>query len=141
MKNLIKFSENLLIRHEGLELKPYKCTSNKITIGIGRNLEDKGISKEEALILLENDIKEHIVFLEKLSFWDSLSDIRKSVLIDMVHNLGQTGFLGFKKMLKAISENNFTLAKKEMLNSKWAMQVGNRAYELADIIENNKFII
>ena len=47
-----------LVRHEGLRLKPYRCTAGKLTIGVGRNLEDKGISQQEAYELLENDIRE-----------------------------------------------------------------------------------
>ncbi len=33
-----------LVRHEGLKLKPYRCTAGKLTIGIGRNLDNCGIS-------------------------------------------------------------------------------------------------
>jgi len=47
-----------LIKHEGLRLKPYHCPAGKLTIGVGRNLEDKGITEEEAVMLLENDIQE-----------------------------------------------------------------------------------
>ena len=47
----------MLKRHEGLKVFPYHCSQNKLTIGIGRNLDDKGISKDEAYYLLYNDIK------------------------------------------------------------------------------------
>lgn len=43
--------------HEGLSLKPYYCTANKLSIGIGRNLDDRGITKEEALLLFANDLR------------------------------------------------------------------------------------
>ena len=46
----------MLKRHEGLRLKPYQDTIGKLTIGYGRNLDDRGISKEEAEYLLRNDI-------------------------------------------------------------------------------------
>ena len=44
-----------LVRHEGMRLKPYRCTAGKLTIGIGRNLDDRGISQKEAYVLLEYD--------------------------------------------------------------------------------------
>ena len=45
----MKAIERQLIEHEGLEQKVYRCTAGKLTIGVGRNLEDKGITEEEAL--------------------------------------------------------------------------------------------
>jgi lysozyme len=51
-------TKELLIKHEGIRFTPYKCSMGRWTIGIGRNLSDKGITKEEALYLLDNDIKE-----------------------------------------------------------------------------------
>lgn len=55
-----------LERHEGLRLKPYKDTVGKLTIGIGRNLDDKGISRKEAFALLDNDIAEVVRQLEQV---------------------------------------------------------------------------
>lgn len=46
----------MLIRHDGLRLKPYRDTRNKLTIGVGRNLDDVGITREEALMLPNNEI-------------------------------------------------------------------------------------
>ena len=45
-----------LIVHEGLKLYPYRCSANKLTIGVGRNIEERGIAEDEALYLLNNDI-------------------------------------------------------------------------------------
>ena len=45
-----------LIKHEGLRKKVYTCPAGKLTIGVGRNLEDRGITEEEALLMLDNDI-------------------------------------------------------------------------------------
>lgn len=79
-----------LVRHEGLRLKPYRCTAGKLTIGVGRNLEDKGISQQEAYELLENDIRECEVQLltEIPDIYLSLDINRKVVLINMCFNLG-----------------------------------------------------
>jgi len=124
-----------LIRHEGLKLKPYKCTSGKITIGAGRNLSDNGISLTEAMILLDNDIEicEHEIIKLVPGFWN-LDDIRQEVLINMLFNLGAPTLARFAKFLKAVNEKDFKLASKEMLHSVWAIQVGNRAIELSEMM-------
>jgi lysozyme len=81
--------EDQLIDHEGLELKPYQCTADKLTIGVGRNIEDRGITEDEARYLLKNDIK--IVedeLLEKKPVVAGLDAVRQRVLVDMGFNLG-----------------------------------------------------
>ena len=45
-----------LALHEGLRLKPYKCTSGALTIGYGRNLDARGITEAEAEMMLSHDI-------------------------------------------------------------------------------------
>ena len=125
-----------LIKEEGMRLKPYRCSKGKLTIGVGRNLDDKGLSNEEALFLLQNDIQEAIISLKKeFSFFQSLSMDRQIVLIDMCFNLGINRLKGFKKMIKAIEEKDYSLASKEMLSSLWAQQVGARAKDLAHLME------
>ena len=77
---------DLIRRHEGLRLRPYHCTANRLTIGYGRNLEDRGITEEEAEYLLENDLKairEELV--DNIDSWAQLSDVRQAVLIDMTY--------------------------------------------------------
>lgn len=124
-----------LIRHEGLRLKPYRCIAGKLTIGIGRNLDDKGITEEEAMYLLTNDIEQCEFQLNKeLPFFKTLDMARQDVLLNMCFNLGIKGLLGFKNTLAMIEVGNYEAAADNMLNSKWAYQVGDRAKELADII-------
>ena len=125
-----------LIKEEGMRLKPYRCSKGKLTIGVGRNLDDKGLSNEEALFLLQNDIQEAITSLKKeFPFFQSLSMDRQIVLIDMCFNLGINRLKGFKKMIKAIEEKDYSLASKEMLSSLWAKQVGARSKDLAHLME------
>ncbi len=125
-----------LIKEEGLRLKPYRCSKGKLTIGVGRNLDDKGLSNEEALFLLQNDIQEAIASLKKeFPFFQSLSMDRQIVLIDMCFNLGINRLKGFKKMIKAIEEKDYSLASKEMLSSLWAKQVGARSKDLAHLMK------
>lgn len=121
-----------LKRHEGRSLKPYKCTANKTTIGYGRNLDDKGISLEEAEIMLINDIREvESELSRKLMIFISLSKPRQDALVNMGFNLGVAGLLKFSNMIEALNHADYERAAKEMLNSKWAKQVGKRADELA----------
>jgi lysozyme len=130
--------EEQLIKHEGLRQKPYEDTVGKLTIGIGRNLEDKGITKDEAIYLLKNDIIESKMDLINYDWFNKLSDNRKNVLIDMRINLGLGGLLSFKKMIKALKENNFEEAANEMENSKWYHQVGRRSDHLVQMMKENK---
>jgi len=136
MKEII----NLIISHEGFRSKVYKCPAGKLTIGYGRNLEDKGISDSEAMFLLMNDVlsTERDISM-MLPFFENLSYPRQCVLIDMGYNLGLQGLMEFKKMLEALHDGDYDKASKEMLDSKWAKQVGNRAIELSDIIKTSKF--
>ena len=125
-----------LIEHEGMRLKPYKCPAGKTTIGIGRNIEDNGITEEEAIYLLKNDIAICVIDLQKIfdgRFW-ALPEIAQRVLVDMRFNLGGAGFRKFKKMIAAINANDFMTAALEMKNSRWSEQVGNRAKTLIQMM-------
>jgi lysozyme len=130
----------MLIRHEGLRLKPYKDTVGKLTIGVGRNLEDVGISKDEALALLDNDIAKIRVQAEGAFLWfRRLEPARQDVILNMIFNIGLKGMLGFTHTLDAIAKGEYDLAAKRMLESKWARQVGNRAVELARLMELGEY--
>lgn len=128
--------EEQLIRHEGYRQFPYKCSAGKLTIGIGRNIEDRGVSKDEALYLLRNDIE--ICKHELNSLYpviNQMDEIRKNVLINMCFNIGIKRLSGFKKMWAALETSNYKEAAKQMLDSRWARQVGTRSTELANIME------
>lgn len=127
--------KNLLADDEEYEQFPYVDTTGHITIGIGRNLSDRGISVSEALSLLDNDIIYFISRLNQyLSFFSDLSEPRQIAIINMCFNLGVNGFLAFKNMLEALEKGDYNTAADEMLKSKWADQVGHRAQYLSNII-------
>lgn len=121
-----------LIRDEGLALKPYHDTGGAISIGYGRNLTAKGISRDEAFMMLDNDIWSvtNEVF-DAFPWISTLSDPRRGVLLNMAYNLGLHGLMAFRKMLAALQAGNFAMAAEEMLDSAWATQVGDRAHRLA----------
>ncbi len=107
--------------HEGVEHKVYEDTEGIKTVGVGRNLEDRGLSDDEIDYLLSNDIDICVKELEQTFDWyDDLDDIRKRVLIDMMFNLGMPRLKGFVNMLKAIEAGAWKNAAVEMLDSKWA---------------------
>ena len=125
-----------LILHEGLRLKPYKDQLGFITIGIGRCLDKKGISKDEALYLLDNDMNECIFnVIKHIEFFDGLPDAQQEVVVEMCFQLGISGLLQFKDFLFQLSRGNFVSAAKEMLDSDWAKQTPNRAKELSQIMD------
>ncbi len=148
-----------LILHEGISLTPYKCAAGKWTIGVGRNLEDTGlyefekiqilgiyeltrqevidilqarhITQEEALYMLNNDIKVIKAELEDSYRWFKfLDEVRQKVIIDMRFNLGSAGFAGFKNMIHQLELENYQKVAEEMKNSKWYSQVKRRAERL-----------
>jgi len=128
----IEALKDQLILHEGLKLKPYKCTAGKITIGVGRNIEDIGITEDEARSLLDNDILRVAQELDNaLPWWRDLSDVRQRVLLDMAFNIGTPTLMKFKNTLALIEAGEFENASVEMLDSRWAEQVGQRARTLS----------
>ena len=147
---------NRLLLEEGMILKPYKCPAGFLTIGVGRNLETnpltpkelqrvgdvtKGITPDEAIFLLKNDIMRCQDELTKnISWFYQLDDERQYALLDMCFNMGIKKLLGFKKMLNAMFIGDWRGAAKECLNSKYALDVGKRAVRIARLIETGVWV-
>ena len=119
--------EQQLREHEGLWLTPYRCSAGKLTIGVGRNIEDVGITIQEAIVLLNNDISACINDLRDSLFgptlWSSFSYRRQNALIDLRFNLGPNRFRMFKKMIAAVFEGDWQEAAHQLKDSKWWTQV------------------
>ena len=131
----------LLIRHEGLRLKPYTCTAGKMTIGVGRNLDDNGITEVEAMNMLDRDIAVTTATLRDEFHWFAdLDRTRKDAVISLGFNLGVPRLKGFTKFLAAMTLHDYDTAAREMLDSKWATQVGQRAIELAGMIRTGNAV-
>lgn len=121
-----------LIRDEGMKLKPYRCTAGKLTIGVGRNLDDVGITQGEAAHMLDGDIQRTASALDAaLPWWRTLDEVRQRVVLNMAFNMGIAGLLKFKHTLAAMQAGKFEDAAAGMLDSQWANQVGQRAQRLA----------
>jgi lysozyme len=107
---------------------------------VGRNLEDVGVTKEEALFLLDNDIARCRAQADASFPWfKELDSVRQDVVISMIFNLGLKGFKGFRRGIVAIEMGDYSGAAVEFLDSKWAKQVGKRAHELAFMMKSGKY--
>mgnify|MGYP006208816685 CR=1 FL=1 len=75
-------------RDEGLRLKPYRCTADKLSLGYGRNLDDVGISEDEAEYLLANDIRRVVAELyNALPWFSALPELWQRALANMAFQM------------------------------------------------------
>ena len=114
--------------YEGYSQLVYECTAGYATIGYGRNLEQRRITKEESEYLLANDLQQCIKELKGIiNRFDELPNKAQLVLVDMCYNLGLSKLLNFENMLDAIDARDWEKAAEELLNSRYARQVKRRA--------------
>lgn len=129
----------LIERHEGRVHHAYEDSLGYLTIGVGHLIDRrKGGKLPDPIvdILLEHDIQEHKKdMLAALPWANDLDEVRQAVLVDMAFNLGVNGLLGFKNTLESVRTGQYTKAAGQMLQSKWAKQVGSRATRLAMMME------
>lgn len=126
--------------HERFSSKVYRCTSGKMTIGYGRNLESLGISQDEALIMLKNDIARCELELSHFEWFNKLDKVRREALIELNLNMGLPSLLTFKRMIKQLQLKNWDEAANELMRSEWALQVGDsRAISLFYRIKDGKY--
>lgn len=124
--------------HEGVRLKPYLDTVGKLTIGVGRNLDDLGITLSEAELMLDNDILRCITQLSPFPWYANQPQSIKDALVNMCFNMGITRLLGFRKMIAALTVKDYQKAANEALDSKWAAQVHGRAKDIAGVIREGR---
>lgn len=128
-----------IIEEEGLRNIVYRCPANKLTIGVGRNLEDVGISDDEANYLLSNDLKRvEDELVRNFLFFGDLDECRQRVLMDMCFNMGISRLKKFKNMLAALAKGDYETTSKEMLDSLWARQVKSRATNLSEMMRTGE---
>jgi len=128
-----------LIQAEGMELKSYTCSQGYITLGVGRNVEELGITEDEARYLLDNDILRVSRELDNnIPWWRDLSEVRQRIFVDMCFNLGISRFLQFKLALQAAKDGRYEDCAEEMMDSRWARQVGTRATRLSEAMINDE---
>jgi lysozyme len=129
-----------LLRDEGVRLKVYQDSEGVPTIGVGRNLRDRGISLTEAEMLLDNDIAAvRAEVLANIPWSRGMDEVRRAVLENMCFNLGLKGLLGFTKTLAAMEDGNWYVAAAHMMESRWAKQVGIRAERLSEQLRSGEW--
>ncbi len=132
----------MITRHESSETYAYKCTSGKLSIGVGRNIDAAGgigLSQDEIAYLLANDIRRCKKELEEFPWFPSLDDVRQDALIDMCFNMGITRLRTFKKAMGAMENQDYQQAADHFFDSRWARQVPNRAIEICDMIRTGEY--
>ena len=155
MYDLRKWSERLILE-EGLSLMPYRCSEGKLTIGVGRNLEDNpptyeeqralgdymhGITENAAKMLLRHDIvRTYEALKHMVKGFEDLDEERQYALLDMCFQMGPKGFKKFKRLRKAVAEQNFDKAAAECLNSKYAEQTPKRARRIARLLKTGEWV-
>lgn len=137
--NRVRLSKQLEI-DEGRRRRLYRDTVGKLTIGVGRNIEDRGLRDDEIDLMLSNDIDEAVSIARSvIPIFDKLDDVRQEVVANMALNLGQTRLAGFKQFIGALMRFDFQRATTEMMDSKWYEQVGDRGKRLAYAMREGRF--
>ena len=121
---------------EGKDLKPYRDPTGHITIGIGRNLDNTGISEEECALMFKNDIERVMQSLDRaLPWWTTLPDPVARGLCNMTFNLGLGGVLQFKTTLGFLRAHEFEEAAASVMHSLAARQLPNRYGRIAALFK------
>lgn len=137
-----KKTRTMFVRDEGLKLKPYRCTAGKLTIGIGRNLDDVGISETEAYLLLEPDLARADSACRRIFGdvqWERWSENRRLGFLNIAFNLGYSGLLGFRNALRHAIQEDWPRVEDHLKASKWYTQVGSRAERVISMICREEF--
>lgn len=131
--------QHMLLIDEGEELKPYKCPAGKITIGIGRNLTDNGITKDESRYLFNTDVSRTYDAAIKILGTDfySYSKNRQCAILNLIFNLGETKFRKFTNTIQATKNKNWELVGQNLRKSLWFKQVGNRGNRVVTLLEKD----
>jgi len=127
---------SILIDHEGFRTKPYRDENGKLTIGIGHNLDDDGLSSDAIYFIADEDIEIILNQVSRFTWYEGLSNNRQMVVCDMVFNLGLDDFKKFERMIAAIQAGNFNEAANQIENSQYFKETGSRAIWARDNMRN-----
>jgi len=132
-----------LIYDEGVRASAYQDSEDYWTIGVGRLIDEKKggkLSADEIEYLLDNDIDKVInQVIREFDWYYDLSEVRKEVILNMAFNLGIGGVKKFKNMINALKRHDWDDASREMLDSKWTGQVGQRAIRLSEAMRTDSW--
>jgi len=135
--------EQRVINHEGKRKSAYQDSLGYWTIGIGRLIDKRmnaGLSDDEMLYLLRNDLAESERELMKFDWFTKMDRVRQEVLIELHFNIGLSNLLGFKNMIAYLSKGSYINAATQLLKSLWAKQVGeNRSSDMAKRLRTGSY--
>lgn len=132
----------MIKEHEGVVPHAYQDSRGYWTIGVGRLIDEAlggGLSDGEIDYLLANDIKRCRAEAEQYPWFNKMNEPRQAVILSMLFNLGRPRFDKFQNMQAALLVGDYTLASHEMLDSRWASQVGRRAIEMSEMMESGEW--
>jgi len=132
-----------LIMDEGYKTETYEDHLGFLTLGVGHLVLDTDpeinkpvgtpVSEERIKQCLSDDIDNVCDELDRnMPWWQNLDDNRQRVLANMCFNLGCPRLSNFNRFLRALKAEKWEEAAEEMMDSKWAVQVGARARRLAE---------
>ena len=122
--------------NEGRHNKPYKCSEGKLTIGVGHNIEDRGLSDKVIDLLFIEDIQEAYLTAHSLFYrFVSMPQNAQTVFMDMAFQLGKSRLRKFKNMIACANERDWKGVVLEMVDSRWYHQTPNRAKRNIKLIE------
>ncbi|TNF08546.1 MAG: lysozyme [Gammaproteobacteria bacterium] len=134
MSDSIRLAKDLIEKHEGRRSLAYEDHLGVLTIGVGRNLESKGLSDNEIDILLINDIVECFDDLSSFKWFADATDTQQAAFMDWRFQLGAAGIRKFKNTIRCLESGEYNQAGIEMLDSIWAKQTPNRAKEISRLV-------
>lgn len=138
----IKSARVMLLRDEGCSRVPYKCPAGFWTIGVGRNLEANPLSDDEIALILDNDIDRARTAANEIfgaTWFEQQEEHRQLGIINLIFNLGKSGFMQFKKAIGAMLRGDWDTAANEILDSRYAEQVGERAERVAKLLRCEEY--
>lgn len=127
-----------LILHEGKRNFPYMDSVGKLTIGVGHNLSDNGLSHDQILVILADDIAEAERHCQQYPWFEHLDFVRRKVMLDLMFNLGPGRLALFKRFLRHMAEASYEEAAVDLRHSVWAVQVKARADRLITMMRHGK---
>lgn len=140
VKNIVE----QLRRDEGVVEHAYEDSLGYLTIGVGFLIDKKKGGRIPEPVIdfwLQYEIREkRSELIASLPWFTKLDDARQGVLLNMAFNLGTTGLLNFKETLALVESGKYSDAAKEMLNSRWANQVGKRADRLSRQMQTGQWV-
>lgn len=140
--------KNLVSAHEGGHmLKMYEDSKGILTVGVGHNIEERGISQAVSELMFEEDLQITVdECSQRFSWFNDMGEVRQAAIVDMVFNMGMPTFRTFTNTISYLSNRSYLSASMEMLRgtgpegkSKWYNDVGSRALTISKMVETGEW--